>query len=333
MKTILQSTLFVFLLSQYPIIAQNNALNFDGINDDVMLAHFERPNIFTIELWIKGTKITSDVGDVLAWATSDISRGKFTAEILTQNGYIGYAEYDGDNFPITPGVFYADGNWHHIAVTRNEEKTGNLKFYFDGALTSISTININVITDNLKIGCENYNNQDIRHFKGSVDELRIWNYEKTQTQLQDQMNREVSGDETGLLAYYNFNQGVANYENSTENKLIDRSPFDRSGNLHNFALVSEVSNWVEGADQVVLSVNSNFNMTPKSLSIFPNPSKDFIHVTGLRKTENYEIFDSVGKKIKKGITSKNKSIHIESFSTGNYFLKLGDGKTIRFIKE
>jgi len=333
MKTILQFIFSVILLSSSFLMAQNNALNFDGIDDQVALTYFERPDIFTIELWVKSTEVTSEVGDILAWATSDTSNGAYTAEILTENGYIGYAEWDGTNFPITPGVFFADGNWHHIAVTRNKDQTGNLKFYFDGTLTSISTININVITDNLKIGSESYDNQNYRHFKGTLDELRIWNYEKTQTQLQDQMNKEVSGDETGLLAYYNFNQGVANYENSIENKLIDRSPFDRYGYLHNFALVSEVSNWVEGADQVVLSVNSNFNMTPKSLSIFPNPSKDFIHVTGLSKTENYEIFDSVGKKIKKGIASENSSIYIKEFSKGIYYLELGNDKTIRFIRE
>lgn len=333
MKELKYFLLIICILITTMSLAQNNALDFDGLDDEVVLTHFERPNIFTIELWIKGTEITSDERDVLAWATNDISQGAFTAEILTANGYIGYAEFDGANFPITPGVFYADGNWHHIAVTRNEDQTDNLKFYFDGTLTSISTININITTDNLKIGSESFANQDYRYFKGTLDELRIWDYEKTQAQIQNQLNIELIGDEAGLLAYYNFNQGIAGGENSLETTLNDASPFNIAGSLNNFTLMGPVSNWVRGVDGLLLSVDSDFEMAALSLSVFPNPSSDFIKVNELTAEANYEIYNTIGQKVKRGVVLENEKIDIQNLTNGIYVLKLGDGNRVRFIKE
>lgn len=338
MKTILQFTFYAIVLSNsflmgQKIELQNNALHFDGIDDTIKISHFERPNIFTIELWVKSTEVSSNPNHILAWATNDISNGKFTSGILTHYGYISYVEHNGKDFPTTTDVFYADGDWHHIAITRNENSVNNVKFYFDGNMVSESTINIDVKTDNFKIGAISYNKEHYSHFKGTLDEIRIWNYEKKQTQIQDQMNTILIGGNKGLLAYYNFNQGIANGENKRETILNDKSVSNRLGSLNGFSLKGTMSNWVGGFDQAVLSANSSFNMTSQSLSVFPNPSKNIIHISGLSQTEEFEIFDAVGKKIKNGFVSKNKSIHIEDFSIGNYFLKLGDGNIIRFIKE
>ena len=85
------------------------------------------------------------------------------------------------------------------------------------------------------------------------------------------------------------------------------------------------------ASGTILS-NEEFSFK-NSIKLFPNPSSNYIQVTGLRETKKYVIFDAVGKKIKKGLVTENISINIEEFSKGIYFLKLGEVNTIRFIKE
>ena len=45
-----------------------------------------------------------------------------------------------------------------------------------------------------------------RHFNGKMDEVRIWNVARTQAQIQDNMDNQIEGNETGLLAYYRFNE-------------------------------------------------------------------------------------------------------------------------------
>jgi hypothetical protein len=45
------------------------------------------------------------------------------------------------------------------------------------------------------------------YFNGYLDEVRVWSTARTQTEIQDNMNRELNGSESGLLLYYNMNEG------------------------------------------------------------------------------------------------------------------------------
>jgi hypothetical protein len=48
-------------------------------------------------------------------------------------------------------------------------------------------------------------------FQGSLDELKIWNVARTQDQIRENMHLTLAGSESGLVAYYQFNEtsGVA----------------------------------------------------------------------------------------------------------------------------
>ncbi|MDH7447555.1 T9SS type A sorting domain-containing protein [Aquimarina sp. 2201CG14-23] len=80
-----------------------------------------------------------------------------------------------------------------------------------------------------------------------------------------------------------------------------------------------------------LSINS-FNEKP-ALNIFPNPTVNFIKISGLTKTANYKIYNVLGAETKKGTISKNEKIDVQNLNNGIYFLKFEDGNTIKFIKE
>ncbi len=40
-----------------------------------------------------------------------------------------------------------------------------------------------------------------------MDEVRIWSYARNGTDIQDNMNTELTGSEPGLVAYYKMNEG------------------------------------------------------------------------------------------------------------------------------
>ncbi|MCG8537880.1 MAG: LamG domain-containing protein, partial [Pseudomonadales bacterium] len=46
-----------------------------------------------------------------------------------------------------------------------------------------------------------------RAFEGDMDDVQVWNRALTQTEILQQMDSELSGNETGLIAYYKFNEG------------------------------------------------------------------------------------------------------------------------------
>lgn len=332
MKQIYNLTTVLFLLAFNFIKAQENAINFDGINDEILLTHFERPDVFTLEVWVKIDNSAASPEDIVAWATADTSTNNFTTELFITNGFVRYAEYNGTDFPLTSSADISDNNWHHIAVTRNNNSSDNVNFYLDGNLISTNTINIDVITDNLRLGAELYSNISQRHFQGSTDELRIWNFEKTITEIQDQMNLELSGSETGLLAYYNFNQGTANGDNSSITTLTDNSSNNINGTLNNFTLNSTTSNWIGGVEFSSLSVNS-ISDNNKTIFPFPNPATNFIQVAGMEAKESYKVYNILGSVLINGNISNQEKIDIRNLTNGLYFLKFENGNTIKFIKE
>ena len=92
------------------------------------------------------------------------------------------------------------------------------------------------------IGAAGWSNSNF--FKGKIDEVRYWLGERSQTQIQSAMNTELVGAEPNLVAYYNFNQGVAGGSNSGVTTLTDKTSNAKNGSLINFALTGVTSNWV-----------------------------------------------------------------------------------------
>jgi len=71
----------------------------------------------------------------------------------------------------------------------------------------------------------------------------------------------------------------------------------------------------------------------KKIALFPNPSNNFIQLSGLTKTESYRIYNISGAEIKSGTISNQEKIDISKFSVGLHFLKFENGNTFKFIKE
>lgn len=70
-----------------------------------------------------------------------------------------------------------------------------------------------------------------------------------------------------------------------------------------------------------------------NLTVFPNPSYDFININNLTQQSDFEIFDLLGKKITTGVISINKKIDITELSKGIYLLKIKKFNTFKIIKK
>tara|TARA_R110002096_G_C14409914_1_gene708183 strand:+ start:87 stop:857 length:771 start_codon:yes stop_codon:yes gene_type:complete len=86
-------------------------------------------------------------------------------------------------------------------------------------------------------------------------------------------------------------------------------------------------------DTPTLSIDEISSTDKIKASLFPNPSTNFIQISGLIKKENYRIFGVLGAEIKNGIVSENEQIDIRSFTNGLYFLKFENGNTLKFLKD
>ena len=81
---------------------------------------------------------------------------------------------------------------------------------------------------------------------GTIDEFRIWNYARSSSQLAENYSKSVLPNESGLVAYYDFNQG-----SSGNTTLVDLSSNGNNGTLTNFEFNGNTSDWVAGAPSII----------------------------------------------------------------------------------
>jgi|GEM_PF-3037697 len=102
-----------------------------------------------------------------------------------------------------------DGTWKHIAMTFDTETSGHI--YCDGIdVTHAAYLDEETYYDipyDLMIGCLNEQGVNKLFFDGLLADVRIWSVVRTQQQIVDNMHLRLVGNETGLFAYWKFDEG------------------------------------------------------------------------------------------------------------------------------
>jgi hypothetical protein len=244
---------FSFLSASY---AQNNntVLDFDGVDDFVNIPHDPSLNLinFTIEAWVKTTQnipfarlVTKSVGGQQSYSLC-VNNGK--AHIRFDNGF------DANSTESTINI--NDGNWHHIAGVRNSS-TNRLEIYVDGVLNNVEVKAGNPIpgTESVSIGRFSAT-FPTPTFVGQLDEVRIWNRALSQSEIQQGLSVPLTGNETGLVAYYPFQEGIGGADNTAITTIVDQAN-GNNGTPQNFAQSGNNSNWISDQSFITSTPNTN----------------------------------------------------------------------------
>ncbi|MDB9961530.1 HYR domain-containing protein [Oceanihabitans sp.] len=215
-----------------------NALAFDGVNDYVSFGNLGTVNDWSVEGWFYSTE----------WVNY---RNLFHSDFQNNNSGLRIEQWSTGVLKIY--VAYPNGDynatsveienqWFHLAVVADKTNS-RCKVYVDGVLV------VNAAQTGWPANFPNFGvgggHSSTRYFKGYIDEFRIWNIARTQTEIQNNLNNELS-TETGLIAAYHFNEGIADGNNAGVITTADASGNGNDGTLNNFALTGTTSNWVEG---------------------------------------------------------------------------------------
>lgn len=212
-RTTFISLLFLISLIYNSSTAQNYCLSFDGSNDYVSVSPIPTFNsTMTLEAWIKvvipgGYSIPEP--NILSWG-ADANSAEFR---LGVNGSNATLQFGIDATGSGGGAWQAiygttnlnTGNWVHVAVVKNGTTS---TLYINGESETSGTINRSPALSYFEIGTlwEHGGIQN-RYFPGLIDEIRIWSTARTESEIQENMNKELTGSETGLTNYYKMSNG------------------------------------------------------------------------------------------------------------------------------
>lgn len=199
----------------------DNELYFNGVNSygfiNSLISLTHNTN-WTVELKYKGyddISYTTHHGlGLLARDASDIY-----ANIQLINGYFEYLHYTSSwqhNLQSTTKV--TDGNWHHLVVSHASNITASI--YVDGNLEASGSSAIGNTSYPMRIGLIMHGRLGgyVRPTQGCIKDVRIWNTTRTQQEILDNMNIELTGTESGLIHHWKCDKVEGNiFRNSVTN--------------------------------------------------------------------------------------------------------------------
>jgi len=263
-----------------------NALDFDGTNDYVVLD--DTPfqfgiGDFTLETWIYFDG-NDQIGPIIQKRNNVSPFNQFFLSISNGDAYSplvgstlvaglfpdGRTLTEADDERVVTSLSPLTVGWHHIALVQDYDT--QLELFVDGVSQGIDATShggktFDITGADLNLGF----NGDVEFFTGRIDEVRIWNDVRSESEIQDHMFGHISdvASESNLLAYYRFDQGVSEGDNTTPAIafLPDRSINNNDGLLNDgstdsgtsgFLLSGSTSNWVESGAMAPVAPSNLF---------------------------------------------------------------------------
>jgi hypothetical protein len=189
--------------------ATNYSLNLNGSSAYAGFnSNYPSPsNDMTIEAWIKPSSIPGGDCEIVSWGNS--SGATRAVEFRMSGGKIEFGINDAswDSRKTTNTQFTAN-NWTHCDVVKSVS-SNYIKFYVNGSLVeSFSNIYKNYDVNRFEIGALLLFSNQTNFFPGNIDDVRIWNVAKSDSEINSNFNSELTGSESNLVTYYNMNQGT-----------------------------------------------------------------------------------------------------------------------------
>lgn len=160
------------------------------------------------------------------------------------------------------------GQWRHVAATYDGT---TMRTYVNGVLdVSEARGSATGTTQPVMIGASQNNSSPYNLFHGVMDEVRVWNFAKTSTQLTDGMDTVLTGSESGLIGYWNMDS-LANLGaggDGLANDIEDLSINDNHGDLSAGGVTRVTSDLAtsiaESADNVTVGQPVTYSITVKN---------------------------------------------------------------------
>ena len=185
-------------------------LRFDGVDDFVSLPDgiIQSSRIVAVDLWLR---TEARDGVVLSYKNPQGTQDVPILYVGNDGRLHGQFWRDEGGALLHSPMQVNDGQWHHVVLTSDGERQW---LYIDGALvaTQAGTINhLEMTQAQLGTGLTTdfeFTSGGQRAFSGDIDEVRIWHRHLNSEAVLRVQNRQFSGGERGLAAYWALDAGV-----------------------------------------------------------------------------------------------------------------------------
>lgn len=170
----------------------------DGV-DNGNPAPLQLSSGFTLEAWIYPTSVTGihrpmskGQGGVAGYGFgTNGGRLRFTT--------FGIRDYD------SAGTYIQANRWSHVAVVFTS--SFNADFYVNGQFVETVTGSAPASPTNLSFFLGRNSAGILDSFVGRIDEVRVWNVQRSAAQIGGSFDQELGGNEPGLVGYWRLNEG------------------------------------------------------------------------------------------------------------------------------
>lgn len=198
------------------ILAQGagTALNFDGVADRGSIPDppggeldFDTGD-FTISFWIKTDENPFGSDWPIILNKEQLTSPRHGYEMVIQPDTDGriYFQVRSEGQPTAKVLSLTplnDNKWHYIAG----KKTGTeLELFVDGISQGIDSHSLGSTSNDLPLTFGRRSDGNYP-FKGSLDEIQIWNVALDKSNVRENMNNKLTGNESGLVGYWQFDEG------------------------------------------------------------------------------------------------------------------------------
>jgi len=242
--TTLAAILFLLIVNFKSKAQTGAAMNFDGVNDQILINN-STLGALTIEFWMRTTQVAPTgsqwhFGNGIVDSEITGVQNDFGTALLGSKLAFGIGNPD-ITLQSTSNV--NTGNWVHVAAVYTSGLGKVASLYINGVLEAQNTaVSSNPRNTNAQIAFGRAFSKP-QFFNGDLDEVRIWNYNLSQCEIQSRMNCEIGSAMPGLLYYYQFNQGIAAGTNTAITTVTDFIG-GNNGSLNNFAKIGSTSNFI-----------------------------------------------------------------------------------------
>ncbi|PCJ64983.1 MAG: hypothetical protein COA58_11980 [Bacteroidetes bacterium] len=287
---------------------------------------------FTLESWIyiptdkdslKNIEIISNHG----------TSGGFEFNVLGDELALFILSLDYGVIQINHGAKVPFDEWVHVAVSFGLNSTRNVldvDFYINGTVAGTppptkfkGELRFENKNEILAIGGDPYHFYTFREV--NLDEVRIWNYKKSDSQISAGYKACLTGQEAGLMAHYTFENINANGD------VMDQTSNGNNGTIRFYDDTRKEG----GAYACKQKANRISENKIQRVNIYPNPTSGFLTIKTDKSFNQINVLDITGKTVRT-FTQPNKQLDVTNLPRGIYILQINHDthtSSARFIKK